>query len=158
MLDSSGVLRAVYLPEHVMDFGIVSQRLIPVGEALRDVIHEHILSGELESEPFLVSWGIRSEVNNDVVNGTLHAADEFRLYIWLNLKVHSADGAAFVVERTAGLFDYRVQPVRLKIGNCEGRCKIASVVGNLFDLDCKCVFQARFFEYHMLFDREKTLT
>src|SRR5690625_612332 len=95
--EAAFVFRAVEFADLIEDFGVVRQRLISVSAERRDVECAVIFGGEFDGEVFEKTWRIGSKIDDDVVDGTAGASDQFGFGCWRNLVMHSSKDAFFFV-------------------------------------------------------------
>jgi hypothetical protein len=61
----------------VTDLGVVRQGLVSVCETLRDVQRIVLISSQLDAKPTAIGGGLRSKINDYVVNGTHSTPNQF---------------------------------------------------------------------------------
>ena len=102
-----GVWR-VELTDLIAGFGVVSQRLIAMREALRHVERPPIVLAEFDRDMLEVGRALGSQVDDDVEDRAPRASHELGLGRRRILEVHASKCALLQVEREVGLGDDRL--------------------------------------------------
>src|ERR1700730_9134774 len=80
-------------------------------EALGDIGHPMVLLGKGDGFPLQERWGIRSQIDRDIIDGAARASDEFCLCVRADLVMHAPQGAPFLVEGHVALDKYGAESV-----------------------------------------------
>ena len=70
-----GRFRLICRGDKVVHLCVIAERLETVSESFRDVELVSVYARKLELLPAAVSWRIQPDINNDIQNGSLGAAD-----------------------------------------------------------------------------------
>jgi hypothetical protein len=81
--------------------------------------------------------GLRTQINNYIVNRTFRTSDQFRLLVWLGLVVHASQRASFSVKRDIALSNVDIQAPLRKFFLAPRPGEEATLVFHFFQLDYK---------------------
>ena len=139
---AAGRLRDVLVRHLVGDLGVVDERLVALGEPLRDVQQPAVLRAELDAEPLRVGRRVGPQVDDRHASGAASASHELHLAMRRLLEVQSAERVALGAEDRAGLNEASHQPVVGELLLAIRAGKVAAFVAATLDVDDEGVLAA----------------
>src|SRR5437867_1369755 len=140
---ASGGTWMVELRHLIENLAAVLERLVPVGQPLRNIDHAEIVARELEGQP--VAEGGRSgpDVQGHVVDRPAGASDQLRLRVGRDLVVHSAKRSLLEVESDVALRDGRIEAAGLELAPGPGAREETALVHDPLGIDREEALQRR---------------
>jgi hypothetical protein len=119
-----------------------------MSEPLGGVKHGTVATGELLPVPPAEGRRIRAQVDNNVVDGTSGAADQFGFLVGLCLVVHAANRTPLKTERGVELQHVGIQAMLDELFAAPGTREITPLILHLFQPDQEGSFKCCFDEFH----------
>ena len=120
--------RGIRGADKVEGCGLVFERLVAVGKSFWDVHHQAVFCRQGRSKPLEVSRRIRADVDDHVVDCTLHAAYEFDLRVRRFLEVHATHGTCDAILAEVSLSERRNEPLAAELIGAKRSRKESAIV------------------------------
>ena len=143
--------RRVEFSDLIARFRFVAQDLVSVGKALGHVNRPAVVFAEFDGNVLQVGRAFRTQVHDDIEDGTARGAYEFRLGGRRKLKMHASQRSFLLAESNIGLGDDGLQPMRRKFMLTERAGEKAPRIPAPLDIDHERALELRLGKDHVGF-------
>lgn len=127
--------RGVEFSDHIVDFSVVSERLVADRKHPRNIKCPAIFRRELKLDMFEIGWRVLPKVNYRVENRTSRASNILRLQGGSYLEVHPSKGALHMIKGHVALAPDGIKAMRFEFARTEGASKKTPMILSTFNID-----------------------